>query len=114
MFSEFIQSKIEECSAKGIVSSKDCNLLAFHIFEQTKFNLSAATLEALFGINTRRIDPSLFTAEILASYLGYASSAHLRSEFNQKRFEQINQPEVNEHKPYTSTCVSVKCFVNVK
>jgi hypothetical protein len=106
MYSEFIQSKIEEQIEKKIISSNDCTRLSLHIFEKTNFKLSATTLEALFGINSRRMEPSLFTAEVLANYLGYTSSAHLRSEFNQRKFEQINQPEVNEHLPYTSTCVS--------
>lgn len=107
MYSEFIQLKIEERSAKLIVSSCDCRRLALHIFERTNFKLSTATLEALFGINSRRMEPALFTAEVLANYLGYKSSAHLRSEFNQLKFKELIQAEVKEYLPYTSKCVSV-------
>ena len=107
MFSLFIQSKVEEQLGNSIENVCDCECVSLSIFEKIDMRISGATLAEVFGINSRRMEPALFTAEVLANYLGYKSSAHLRSEFNQLKFKELIQAEVKEYLPYTSTCVSV-------
>lgn len=106
MFSLFIQSKVEEQLGKSIESVDDCERLARSIFEQTDLRISGATLRGLFGINTKRKEPSLFTSEVLAIYLGYSSSVQLRLDCNQFEFEQLNSTNNRVFKEYTSICVS--------
>jgi len=107
MFSEFIRSKAQERYGKLILCSSDCLQLALHIFEQTNLKISEATISGLFGIKCNRKEPSLFTLEVFAEYLGYDSSSQMRTEFNTKRFEELDQIEFKEHLQYTCTCVSV-------
>jgi len=114
VFSEFIQGKVEERLAKSIVCMNDCSLLASHIFEQTNLKISEATICGLLGIKCNRKEPTLFTLEVFAKYLGYDSSVQMLTEFNTKSFEELNQIEFNEYPQYTCTCVSVECFENVK
>jgi hypothetical protein len=98
MFLEFIRSKVEEKFGKVLLCTDDYLNLSHEIFERTNFKLSIGTLEGVFEKNTRNIMPSLFTLEVLANYLGYASSAQMRTEFN--------------YKHYTSICVCVRGSVN--
>jgi hypothetical protein len=106
MFSIFIQSKVEEQLGNSIERFCDCERIALSIFEQTDLKISAATLEDLFGINSKRKEPALFTLEVLAFYLGYASGVQLRSDYNHFEFERLNATNNGVFKEYTSTCVS--------
>jgi hypothetical protein len=98
MFLEFIRSKVEEKFGKVPSCTDDFLTLSLEIFERTNFRLSTATLEGVFETNTSIMKPSLFTLEVLANYLGYASSAQMRTEFN--------------YKHYTSICVCVRNSVD--
>ena len=59
------------------------------ISEVTKFKLSAETLAGLFGIHSKRKEPALFTAEVIAQYLGYHSGNQMRDEYNQQKYELL-------------------------
>ena len=96
MFSAFIQAKVEGRFAKSIVCMSDCSLLSLHVLERTNLKISDATIRGLFGIECRRKEPSLYTLEVFANYLGYDSSAQLRSEFNRVKFEELNQFEFKQ------------------
>jgi hypothetical protein len=91
MFSEFIQAKLTQQYGKELESIADCHDLAAQISEVTKFKLSAETLGDLFGIHSKRKEPALFTAEVIAQYLGYNSSNQMRLEYNQKKFELLGK-----------------------
>ena len=106
MFSLFIQSKVEEKLGNSIQGFSDSERIAFSVFEQTDMRISAATIEELFGINSKRKEPSLFTSEVLAIYLGYSSGIQLRSDYNQSEFERLNSTNNEVFKEYTSICVS--------
>jgi hypothetical protein len=106
MFSIFIQSKVEEQLGNSIENVCDCERVALSIFEQTNLKISTTTLESLFGINSKRKEPSLFTSEVLAIYLGYSSGVQLRSEFKHLEFERLNSTNNSVFKEYTSICVS--------
>jgi hypothetical protein len=106
MFSIFIQSKVEEQLGKSIESVDDCDRVALSISEKTDMRISAATLRGLFGINSKSKEPSVFTTEVLAIYLGYASGIQLRSEYNHFEFERLNATNNGVFKEYTSICVS--------
>jgi hypothetical protein len=106
MFSIFIQSKVEEQLGNSIESVDDCERVALSIFEKTDVRISTATLRGLFGINSKSKEPSVFTTEVLAIYLGYASGVQLRSDYNQSEFEQLNSTNNGVFKEYTSICVS--------
>ena len=107
MFSEFIRSKVQERYGKLISCSSDCLHLALHIIKRTDLKISEATIIGLFGIQSNRKEPSLYTLEVCAKYLGYDSSAQLRREFNRIKFAELDQIEFKEHLQYTCTCVSV-------
>lgn len=106
MFSLFILSKVEEQLGNSIENVCDCERVALSIFEKTDMRISAATLEGLFGINSKSIEPSVFTTEVLAIYLGYASGVQLRSDYNHFEFERLNSTNHKAFKEYTSICVS--------
>ena len=89
MFSEFIRAKLTQRYGKELESIADCHDLAAQISEVTKFKLSAETLGDLFGIHSKRKEPALFTAEVIAHYLGCHSSNQMRDEYNQQKYELL-------------------------
>jgi hypothetical protein len=91
MFSEFIQSKLTQRYGKELESIADCHALATQISEVTKFKLSTETLAGLYGIHSKRKEPTLFTEEVIAQYLGYHSSNQMRDEYNQQKFEMLGK-----------------------
>lgn len=91
MFSEFIQAKLTQRYGKELESIADCHVLAVQISDMTKFKLSAETLAGLFGIHSKRKEPALFTAEVIAQYIGYHSSNQMRDEYNQEKFELLGR-----------------------
>jgi hypothetical protein len=107
MFSEFIQKKLEARCEKLFRDGNFLEHLAGDIFERTNFKISSATLEAFFGMHSQRVEPALFTLEVLACYLGYMSSAQMRADFNLLEFKKLKPLKANSHMPYTSICVSV-------
>lgn len=106
MFSIFIQSKVEEQLGNSIEMVCDCQRVALSIFEQKYLKISATKLEGLFGINSKRKEPSLYTSGVLANYLGYSSGVQLQSDYDQSEFERLNSTNNRFFKEYTSVCVS--------
>ncbi len=55
------------------ISLNQCRRLSFSIIERTRFAISEITLKRLFGLETSKFSPSLYTLNGLAVYCGYES-----------------------------------------
>jgi len=114
MFSEFIQTKVEERFGKSVNCSFDCEELMMHILATTGFRISESSIAGLFGVNSEIQDPKLYALGVISIYLGYDSSMQLRDDYNHVKFNLLNMSRVDHSDTYTCTCVSVECFDNYK
>lgn len=98
MISLVIKEKIENKFNSPIRYSKDCDLLAAAISNETRSKISGSTLKRLFGIIPTKHNPSLYTLDVLSNYLGYANYDELINEFR-THLEPLrsNLKELNSH-----------------
>jgi hypothetical protein len=62
---------VEYSFGKKILTVNDCISLSDSIFEKIKIPLSSDTLRRLFGLIDTKSQPSLFTLETLAKFIGF-------------------------------------------
>jgi hypothetical protein len=81
MISIIVKEKIENKFNAPIRYSKDCDLLAVAISNETRSKISGSTIKRMFGIIPTKHSPSLYTLDVLSVYLGYANYDDLINEF---------------------------------
>lgn len=72
MLSKVIKDMVVKKCGHEIRYPKDCSLLANHISQHCKTQISSSTLMRLFGFVRGTKEPRLYTLDIVAEYLGYA------------------------------------------
>lgn len=98
MISITLREKVETKFNSPIRYSKDCDLLAAAISIETRSKISGSTIKRLFGIIPTKHNPSLYTLDVISTYLGYANYDELISEFR-AHIEPLrsNLKELNSH-----------------
>ena len=86
MLSEVIKSRIEERFGRPIRYSKDCEVLAAEISQETKQSISGSTLKRLFGLVDGIREPRLYTLDTIAFYLGFQTWEALINDFNNEQY----------------------------
>jgi hypothetical protein len=100
MISIVIKEKIENKFNSPIRYSKDCDLLAAAISLETRSKISGSTMKRLFGIIPTKHNPSLYTLDVLSTYLGYANYDELINEFRthleplRSNLKELNSSEI--------------------
>jgi len=74
-----IKQAVEAVFGQKINYAKDCDSLSVRVFEKTNRQLSASTLKRFWGIIRSRFNPSGFTLDTLALFVGYAGWDHFAS-----------------------------------
>ena len=77
-----IQSKI----GKNILRGKDCTTLSKQIYTETKRQISDSTLKRFFGIIKSRFNPSKYTLETMAIFLGFNGWVDYLNSYDDSRF----------------------------
>lgn len=74
MLPEVIKKRVENRYGKEVRYSKDCEVLAHMISNETKETISATTLLRLFGFTKSKPEnPRLYTLDIIAKFIGFQS-----------------------------------------
>jgi len=100
MISLVIKEKIENKFNSPIRYSKDCDLLAAAISLETRSKISGSTIKRLFGIIPTKHNPSLYTLDVLSTYLGYANYDELINELRthleplRSNLKELNSNEI--------------------
>lgn len=98
MLSKIIRERIEQKFGQEVRYSKDCEVLANEISNNTTKKISASTVKRLFGMAKGIDEPRLYTMDTLAVYLGYKNYDELLIEFkaaNSSEFEIVEEIRVN-------------------
>lgn len=77
MLSKLIKQKIQERFGREIRYPKDCELLATHITQACKTQVSASTVKRLYGFVKGIREPRLHTLDIVAEYVGHKTWTQL-------------------------------------
>jgi hypothetical protein len=99
MLSKIIRDRIEQKFGQDIRYSKDCEVLANEISNNTTKKISATTVKRLFGLAKGIEEPRLYTMDALAVYLGYKNYDDLLIELksaNSSEFEIVEEIRVEE------------------
>jgi hypothetical protein len=102
MLSEIIKKRIEDKFGRPIRYSKDCEILAAIITEETKRSISGSTLKRVFGLVEGTKEPRLYTLDVLAMFLGHQTWEALINDFNSDQYsgfdiiQEINASELTE------------------
>jgi hypothetical protein len=98
MLSKIIRVRIEQKFGQEVRYSKDCEVLANEISNNTTKKISASTVKRLFGLAKGVEEPRLYTMDALAVYLGYKNYDELLIEFksaNSSEFEIVEEIRVD-------------------
>jgi len=99
MLSEVIKRRIEDKFGRPVRYSKDCEVLAAVIAEETKRSISGSTLKRIFGLVEGTKEPRLYTLDVLALYLGHQTWEALINDFNSEQhsgFDIIQEVKADE------------------
>ena len=67
----FLRKDIQEKISKKILYGKDCDQLSIQIFRETRRQLSNSTIKRFFGVIKSRFNPSKYTLDTFAVFLGF-------------------------------------------
>jgi hypothetical protein len=81
MLSKIIRERIQQKFGQEIRYSKDCEVLAVDICNNTSRKISVSTIKRLFGLAKGIEEPRLYTLDVLAIYIGYKNYDDLLIEF---------------------------------
>lgn len=94
MLSKIIRERIQQKFGQEIRYSKDCEVLAIDISNNTSRKISVSTIKRLFGLAKGIEEPRLYTLDVLAIYIGYKNYDDLLIEFktaNGSEFEILEE-----------------------
>lgn len=100
MLSKDIQQKIEQVYGQEIKYPRDCEGLAACITEKTGNSISSSTLKRLYGFVKTSSNPSQFTLDTIALYIGYSSwESYEKSNYSEKEEVEYTQPVTKNKRP---------------